>query len=106
MVPAEARVIPPPPVSRTAIATGITVSSRTNVTTTLTSGSCWPSRMAPKIHSGSVFSAPAVKVVTITSSNESAKASSAPEITAVDITGSVTVRNTSSPLAPRSAAAS
>src|SRR5262249_35247654 len=104
--PAEALVIPPPPVSRAAIPTRITVSSKTNVTTTLTSGSCWPSRIAPKIHSGSVFCAPAVKVVTMTSSNDSANASRAPEITAVDITGIVTVRNVKNPCAPRSAAAS
>ena len=69
-LPAEARVIPPPPVSRTAIATGITVSSKTNVTTTLTSGSCCPSRMAPKIHRLRVkpirsVEAPPMKVPTI-----------------------------------------
>ena len=36
--------------------------------------------------------APAVNVVTITSSNESAKASSAPETSAVDRVGKVTYR--------------
>ena len=59
-------------------------------TTALTSGSCWPSRIAPKIHSGSVFCAPAVNVVTMTSSKDSAKASSAPETSAVAVSGSVT----------------
>jgi len=59
-------------------------------TTTFTSGSFWPRRMLPKIQIGSVFCTPAVNVVTITSSNESANASSAPEISAVEIAGSVT----------------
>ena len=40
MAPAEARVMPPAPVSRAAMITGITVSSSTPTTTTLTSGSC------------------------------------------------------------------
>ncbi len=62
--------------------------------------------MAPKIHSGRVFWAPAVKVVTITSSKESAKASSAPETSAVDTTGRVTWRNVCQPRAPRSMDAS
>ncbi len=59
-------------------------------TTTFTCGSSWPSRIWPKIQIGSVFCAPAVNVVTITSSNESAKASSAPEMSAVEIVGNVT----------------
>jgi len=95
-----------PPVNLAARPTGISVSSSTNITTTLTSGSCWPSRIAPKIHSGSVFWAPAVKVVTITSSNESAKASRAPESSAVDSIGTVIVLNVNQPWAPRSADAS
>ena len=49
-------------------------------------------RIAPKIHSGSVFCAPAVNVVTITSSNDSANASSAPAMSAVESVGSVTKR--------------
>ena len=86
--------------------TGTMVSSRTPTTTTFTSGRFWPSRMAPKIHSGSVFCAPEVKVVTMTSSKDSAKASSAPETSAVESVGSVTVRNAKKPCPPRSAAAS
>src|SRR5256884_3706251 len=53
------------------------------ISTAFTSGSCWPSRIAPKIHSGSVFCAPAVNTVTMTSSKDRAKASSAPETSAV-----------------------
>src|SRR5213595_1082633 len=78
----------------------------TKKTTTLTSGSRWPSRMAPKIHSGSVFCAPAVNVVTMTSSKERAKASKAPATSAVEISGRVTSTNDRQPLAPRSIAAS
>src|SRR3954447_22642519 len=62
--------------------------------------------MLPKIHSGSVFCAPAVKVVTITSSNDSANASRPPATSAVEITGKVTKRNVCQPLAPRSCEAS
>ena len=69
------------PVTRASAAarsiTGMTVSTITTKTTTFTSGSCWPRRILPRIQIGSVFCAPAVKCVTITSSNESAKASSA-----------------------------
>ena len=86
--------------------TGMTVSRSTATTTTFTSGSCWPSRIAPKIHSGRVFCAPAVNVVTMTSSKDSAKASRAPETSAVDSMGRVTVRNAKNPCAPRSADAS
>ena len=82
------------------------VSSRITKTTTFTCGSSWPSRICPKIQIGSVFCAPAVNVVTITSSNESANASSAPEISAVEIVGSVTSRNVCQPSAPRSIDAS
>jgi len=62
--------------------------------------------MAPKIQSGSVFCAPAVNVVTMTSSNESAKASIAPATMEVEINGSVMSRSTWKPFAPRSMAAS
>src|SRR4051794_28293424 len=82
--------------------TGISVNRSTQSTTTLTSGSDCPSRMFPKIHSGSVFCAPAVNVVTMTSSNESANASRPPAIKAVEMTGSVTKRKVWNPLAPRS----
>ena len=78
----------------------------TTVTTALTSGSCCPSRIAPKIHSGSVFCAPAVKTVTMTSSNESANASSAPETSAVAVMGRVTRSRVCQPRAPRSIDAS
>src|SRR5713226_4675986 len=86
------RAAPPPPVRRAAITTGTIVTRITNETTTFTSGSLCPSRMAPKIQIGSVFCAPAVNVVTITSSNESAKASMAPATTAVEMSGSVMSR--------------
>jgi hypothetical protein len=46
--------------------------------------------MAPKIQIGSVVCAPAVNVVTITSSKERAKANSPPETSAVAIVGKVT----------------
>ena len=59
----------------------------TTSTTTFTSGRRWPRRMAPKIQSGSVFCAPAVKVVTMTSSKDRAKASSAPAISEVATRG-------------------
>ena len=62
--------------------------------------------MFPKIQSGSVFWAPAVNVVTITSSKESANASSAPEISAVEIVGIVTNHQVRSGPAPRSIEAS
>ena len=62
--------------------------------------------MAPRIQIGNVFCAPAVNVVTMTSSKLSAKARSAPETSAVAILGSVTNRNVCAVLAPRSADAS
>src|SRR4051794_6329899 len=93
-------------INRCARMTGITVSASTPSTTTFTSGSCWPSRMLPKIHRGSVFCAPAVNVVTMTSSNDSANASRPPATSAVEITGKVTKRNVCQPLAPRSCEAS
>src|SRR5207245_9582450 len=64
------------------------------------------SRMEPKLHRGSWFWAPAVKVVTMTSSKERAEASKAPAISAVEISGRVTSTNDRQPLAPRSMAAS
>jgi pimeloyl-ACP methyl ester carboxylesterase len=96
----------PPPVSRAATATGMIVTRITNDTTTFTSGSRTPWRIWPKIQMGKLLWAPAVKVVTMTSSNDSAKASMAPATTEVEIRGSVTSRNTWKPLAPRSMAAS
>jgi hypothetical protein len=78
----------------------------TKKTTTFTCGSCWPSRRLPRIQIGSVFCAPAVNVVTITSSNESANASRPPATSAVATTGSVTWRNVCQPSAPRSIDAS
>src|SRR5262249_16274310 len=55
---------------------------------------------------GSVVCAPAVNVVTITSSNESAKASRPPAIRAVESTGHTTKRNVCQPSAPRAIDAS
>src|SRR5216117_3619293 len=72
----------------------------------VTSGSCCPMRMLPKIQIGRVFWTPAVKVVTITSSKDSANASSAPETSAVESVGNVTWRNVCQPSAPRSIEAS
>jgi hypothetical protein len=66
------------------------VSRMTIVTTALTSGSCWPSRSCPNIHNGRVKLAPAVNTVTMTSSNERANASSAPETRAVATSGNMT----------------
>ncbi len=62
--------------------------------------------MAPKIQIGSVLFAPEVKTVTMTSSKESANASSAPETRAVATVGSVTYSCVCHPRAPRSADAS
>src|SRR3954452_16044826 len=93
-------------INRCARITGISVSRSTQSTTTLTSGSDCPSRMLPKIQSGNVFCAPAVNVVTITSSNDSANASSPPAISALEMTGNVTKRKGCQPLAPRSCDAS
>ena len=59
-----------------------------------------------KIQIGSVSSEPAVNVVTMISSKESAKASSAPATSAVRICGKVTSRNVRHGPAPRSLAAS
>jgi hypothetical protein len=55
---------------------------------------------------GRVISEPARKFVTTISSNESAKASSAPATSAVRIAGSVTSRKVCHPSAPRSIDAS
>ncbi len=82
------------------------VSAMTMDTTAFTSGSCWPSRIAPKIHNGSVLCAPAVNTVTMTSSKDSANASSAPDTRAVATMGSVTKRIVCQPRAPRSIDAS
>ena len=82
------------------------VSRMTTDTTALTSGSCCPRRIAPKIHSGRVFCAPAVNTVTMTSSKDRANASSAPETSAVAVSGSVTKRSVCQPRAPRSMDAS
>jgi len=101
-----AAVTAPVPASRAASTTGMIVSRMTMDTTAFTSGSCWPSRIAPKIHSGRVFCAPAVNTVTITSSNDRPKASSAPDTSAVAVSGSVTWRSVCQPRAPRSMDAS
>src|SRR3954471_15582177 len=93
-------------INRCARITGIRANRSTQSTTTWTACSDCPRRMFPKIHSGNVFCAPAVNVVTITSSNESANASRPPAISAVQMTGSVTKRKLCQPLAPRSIDAS
>src|ERR1022692_1313770 len=80
----------PAPAILAARTTGMIVSAITRDTTALTSGNWVPRWIAPKIHSGRVFCAPAVNTVTMTSSKESANASSAPEISAVTTIGSVT----------------
>ena len=59
-----------------------------------------------KIQIGSVSCEPAVNVVTMISSNDSANASSAPATSAVRICGKVTSRNARHGPAPRSLAAS
>ena len=74
--------------------------------TALATGRFRGSRIALKIHFGSVSSAPERKFVTMISSNESANASSAPAMSAVRIAGSVTWRNVCQPSAPRSIDAS
>jgi hypothetical protein len=84
------RVTEPAPASRAASTTGTIVSRMTTDTTAFTSGSCCPSRIAPKIHRGSVFCAPAVNTVTMTSSKDRPNASSAPDTRAVAVSGSVT----------------
>src|SRR5439155_3128868 len=93
-------------VRRCAIVTGRIVSTITKKTTTFTCGSCCPRRRLPRIQIGRVFCEPAGKVVTITSSSETANASSAPPTSAVEITGSVTKRKVCHPSAPRSIDAS
>src|SRR4029079_6743538 len=100
------RRIPLSRVSRWASATGTIVTARIRKTTTFTCGSCWPRRIWPKIQIGRVFWAPAVNVVTITSSKERAKASRPPEIRAVEIVGNVTERKVCRPSPPRSMEAS
>src|SRR6266542_1144886 len=74
-------------VSRCEITTGITVRTITTKTTAFTIGSCWPRWMLSRMKIGSVVCAPAVNVVKITSSNESANASSPPDTRAVESTG-------------------
>ena len=78
----------------------------TSDTTTLTSGRRWPLWICAKIQIGSVFCAPAVKVVTMTSSKDSANASMPPATTEVEMSGNVTSRKVWKPFAPRSIAAS
>src|SRR5215468_9223135 len=99
-------VTEPAPAILAASSTGMIVSTMTTVTTALTSGSCWPSLSWPKIQIGSVFCAPEVNTVTTTSSNESANASRAPEISAVITDGRVTHSCVCQPRAPRSIEAS
>src|SRR3712207_1367922 len=78
----------------------------TNTATTLTIGSWFGLERFVRIQIGSVWSGPAVNVVTITSSNDSANASSGPASSALRIDGNVTNRNVCQDDAPRSADAS
>ena len=70
--------------------TGIIESRITNTATTFTIGSWFGRDRLLRIQIGSVWSAPAVKVVTITSSKLSANASSPPASSAVFSCGNVT----------------
>ena len=81
---------------------------RTTITaTTLVIGSCWPRKRLSRIQIGRVcWPPPRVNVVTMISSNERAKASSAPATSAVCMLGSVMWRKVCQVCAPRSADAS
>ena len=82
-------------------------SSTTSTATTLTIGSWLGRKRLSKIQIGSVsWPAPIVNVVTMISSNDSAKASSPPATSAVRMFGRVTRRNVCHGSAPRSADAS
>src|ERR1700730_418716 len=92
--------------TRWAMYTGIADSTMTPNATALTIGS-WVGRdRLAKIQMGRVSWEPAVNVVTTISSNDSAKARSAPASSAERITGKVTWRNVRQGSAPRSADAS
>ena len=65
----------------------------TNSATTFTIGSWAGRERVAKIQIGSVCCAPDVKIVTTTSSNERANASSPPASSAVRICGNITNRN-------------
>ena len=79
----------------------IEITITTSATTLITGSSFGRARFA-KIQIGSVWSEPAVKTVTITSSNESPKASRPPASNAVPSAGSVTSLNVCTESAPRS----
>ena len=74
--------------------------------TTFTTGSSCPWRKLSRMKIGRVVCAPAVNVVTITSSKDSANARRPPATSAVDSTGQVTNRKVCQPSAPRSIDAS
>src|SRR3712207_8133203 len=78
----------------------------TKTATTLTIGSWLGRDRLVRIQIGSVWSGPAVNVVTMTSSNDSANASSAPASSALRSAGNVTKANVCHVDAPRSADAS
>src|SRR3954469_1500052 len=78
----------------------------TNTATTLTTGSWFGRDRFDRIQIGSVWSAPTVNVVTITSSNDSANASRPPAMSAERSDGKVTWRNVCQVVAPRSLDAS
>ena len=77
-------------VTRCAIQTGISDITITNSATTFTTGCSIGRKRFAKIQIGSVCCAPAVKIVTTTSSQESANASRPPARSAVRICGKVT----------------
>ena len=78
----------------------------TKSATALTIGSWFGRERLAKIQIGSVSLNPAVNVVTMISSKESANASNAPAMSADRITGKVTYRKVCQGSAPRSADAS
>ncbi len=82
-----------PPASRWAKYTGMIDAMITKSATTFTIGSCAGRASVAKIQIGSVCSAPDVKIVTTTSSKDSANASSPPASSAVRICGNMTYRN-------------
>src|SRR5205085_11968823 len=89
-------------VRRCEITTGTSVSRMTANATTFTIGNCCPWRRLSRMKIGSVVCAPAVNVVTMISSNESANASSPPATSAVERTGQTPKRKLCQPSAPRS----
>ena len=93
-------------VSRKASTIGTKVTAMTNTATTLVTGRSRGRTSSDSIQIGSVLCWPAVKVVTITSSNDNANASMPPASSAVAMFGRITWRSVWKPSAPRSIEAS